>query len=374
MRHTNAEILDRLSDHARRLRVGQKLPADDPLPFDKIQQVRNDLLFLLETPGITLEQVSRAMGKGYSTVVLHAFKAATDRHALGDIDRVTRGVNQFLETLARRNEAKLPEGFVETEVARRMLTVIERTAQLGSIGLIYSDAGRGKSMTLEAASMIWPGSILVRVRHTTRTPSGLAKHLANLLRLPNIRTTQQAQDRLIDALSGTGRLMLIDEAHQLKHEALEFLRDLHDECGNLPIVLCGTIKSAEATADTDLFMGQFASRIALRYDLGEELRGGSGDGDPKPIHTVDEIRRLYESDKVRFTDEGRLLLTKIANLPGLGGLRLCAKIVQVAAAAAGGDPIDAELIRRVCRGLHGKAFAADMLERSVERSKVVLVA
>ena len=45
--------------------------------------------------------------------------------------------------------------------------------------------------------------------------------------------------------------------------------------------------------------------------------------------------QLYESDKVKFTDDGRLLLTKIDNLPGLGGLRLCAKIARVATASPG---------------------------------------
>lgn len=369
MSTSTAEILDRLSDQARRLRVGHKLPADNPLPWEKIDQVRSDLVFLLEQPGVTMEQIARAMGRGFSPATLRTFRDATGREALGDIDRVARGVNQFLETLARRNESRRPEGFVETEVARRMLTVIERTAQLASIGLIYSDAGRGKSMTLEAASMIHPGAILVRVRHTTRSPAGLAKHLAAMLQLNRVRNVQHAEDRLIETLRGTGRLLLIDEAHQLKHQALELLRDLHDEAG-VPIVLAGTVKIAEATADTDLFYGQFSSRVALRYDVTEDLHGGSGGGDPKPLHTVDEIRRLYESDKVRFTDEGRRMLAKIANLPGLGGLRLCAKIVQVATAAAGGELVDAELIRRVCRGLHGRAFAVDQLERAVKRSKV----
>jgi hypothetical protein len=55
-----------------------------------------------------------------------------------------------------------------------MLVVISKAIELASIGVIYSDAGRGKSMTLRAAARIFPGSILLRIRHHTRSPAGLS--------------------------------------------------------------------------------------------------------------------------------------------------------------------------------------------------------
>lgn len=130
------------------------------------------------------------------------------------------------------------------------------------------------------------------------------------------------------------------------------------------------MKINEAVTDNDLFFGQLSSRVAMRYDLTEDLRGGLGGGSPKPLHSVDEIRRLYETSKVRFTDEGRLLLTKIANIPGLGGLRLCTKLVEVARPLARGEAIDAALLLKIIRGMHGLAHAADRIERAIERSLI----
>lgn len=368
-RTTTAEILELLGNEARRMRVGQKLPDQDPLPFEAIARVRDDFAFLLEQPGVTLDKVSRAMGRGYGVAVLSTFKRAQSRDALGDIDRVTRGVNRFIEGLALRGDVPRPEGFVETEVARRMLTVIERTAQLGAIGLIFSDAGRGKTITLQAASMLHTGSILVRIRRATRTPSGMAKHLAEAMRLRNAHTTRQAESRLVEALSGTRRLLLIDEAHQLNHDGLEFIRDIHDEA-HVPVVLAGTMRIAEACDDQSEFFGQMSSRIAIRYDVTEDLRGGAGGGDPKPLHSIAEIVRMFESDKLKLTDDGRDAIARIANTPGIGGLRLCQRILQVAAAAADGEPIGAALIEKVMRGLHGREFATSRIGRAVERSKV----
>jgi len=369
---SSREILEKLQNDARRLRIGQRLPTGDgELPWELIKRVQDDFCFLLSQPDVTMEQVAEAMGPGYSRGTLSRFKNMTSRqNSVGDLDRVTRGINQFMETIARRRQSAMPHGFVETDVARRILVVIAKTIDICSIGVITGDAGRGKSLTLQAAAAIHPGSILIRVLHSTRGPAGFIKHLADVLHLREARSSHRGQLRVIEKLRGSGRALLIDEAHQLKAETLELLRDIHDECG-VPIILIGTMKISEAVSDGDLFFGQLTSRVSLRYDITEDLRGVGGD-DPRPLHTVDEIRKLYESDKVRFTDEGRLLLTRIANLPGLGGLRLVTKIVQIAAPIAGGEPIDAKLILQIIRTSHGRTYAIGRVERAIEQSQLAV--
>jgi DNA transposition AAA+ family ATPase len=46
------------------------------------------------------------------------------------------------------------------------------------------------------------------------------------------------KEGIIDELRDSGRLIIIDEANQLNHKALEAIRVLHDK-GNLGIVLAG---------------------------------------------------------------------------------------------------------------------------------------
>jgi len=365
------DLLGRIAREARRLRVGQKLPPSGPLTWEQVAAVRDDFNFMLDQPGVTLDMIAKAMGPGFSRGPLSRFRnLESPGESSLDVDRVARGVNAFMETLARRRETRRPEGWVPTRVAERMLLVIARTIELASIGLIYSDAGRGKSMTLAAASMIHPGSILLRVRQSTRRPLGLARALGGQLNLPLTDNLTTLQGRIVGALSGSGRALLVDEAHRLSPDALELLRDLHDECG-VPIVLVGTVRIAEAVADHERFFGQFTSRIALRYDATADLRDAGtsgGDGGGRPLHTVEEIRQLYERDKVRLTDEGRVLLTKIANLPGLGGLRLCGRIVQVAASAGPEGPIDAKLILEVVRAFQGEAFGVGVVQHALDAS------
>jgi len=307
-------------------------------------------------------------------MLLYAFLRADSPEALPQYSqRLARQLNQFVETDARRKTVARPGGWVETDIARRMLLVIAKTIELSSIGLIYSDAGRGKSLTLQAAAAIFPGSILVRIVSGATSPYGVASLLHSAAGVKGGKTCamQQLVLRLIDHLRDSGRAILIDEAHRLKPEALEVIRDVHDECG-IPFILAGTHRVNEMCSDVDLFFGQFTSRIALRYDVTEPARQSSN-GSPcpsttarHPLHSVDEIRRMYESDKVRFTADGLDFLTSMANTLGLGGLRLCTKLVMVAvqvAAAECATAIDAKLIRRVMRRLHGSDYTGHQIER-----------
>ena len=355
------------------MRVGQKLPEQGPVPWELIERVREDLDFMVSQPGITAKMVMAATD--ISKTRYCRFGRATSREDFkGDIDRVTRQLNTFLETVARRNQAKLPDGFVRTQVAERMLTIIGKTIELMAIGVIYADAGRGKSVTLEAATQLYAGSVLIRVRQHTRTPTGLAKAIGGALQVRGLRDGFSAASNVIQTLKGTGRCLLIDEAHQLKHESFELLRDIHDEAG-VPIILAGTIKLNDSVSDHDMFFGQMSSRIALRYNVTEGLtdQGGPGSSGPggKPLHSVSEIVQLYERGKVRLTGDGRMFLTRLANLPGLGGLRLCAKVVQVAWSAAmgeGKEAIDAELLLKVVRAMNDQAFAVHTIEPAMQAS------
>lgn len=364
-----SELIEELAREARQLKVGQKLPENDPLPWEKIEAVRGDFDFLVRQKGITIQRIAEALGPGFGRGPLSRFRNIQKREDYpGDVDKMARALNSFHETLVRRKQSKRPAGFVETDVARRILLVCSKTIELCGIGLVYGDAGRGKSMTLKAAQQIHAGSVLIRVMQSSRRPRGFAMQLGDALNLRGLSNTHRAEAKIVEALQGTGRAIMVDEAHQLHPDALEMVRDLHDQAG-VPVILAGTVRLNEAVSDTAQFFGQFSSRVALRYDITEEARGGGGGGDPKPLHTTADIKQLYESDKVRFTDDGRLLLAKLANIPGLGGLRLCTKVVQVAQSLAKGEPIDAELLLRVLRTLHGKENGAHV-QQAVEQCPV----
>jgi hypothetical protein len=81
-------------------------------------------------------------------------------------------------------------------------------------------------------------------------------------------STARTERRIINALKGTERLLLIDEAHSLAVRSLNVIRDIHDEA-KVPIVLAGTIDLRKRTNDSTIFFGQFTSRMVARCDVSE---------------------------------------------------------------------------------------------------------
>lgn len=363
--------------------MARMLPPDGtPIPWDTIQSIIAAFRKLREETGMSLQVCARKLGEGFSVSVLSTFSSLTRcEDFVGDLDRVARGINRFVETEVLRREIPPPAGYVETEVARRMLTLIRHTIRMRSIGLIYSDAGRGKTMTLEAALAIHPGAVLIRVLRSTRRANPLCRHLAQALKLPAAGRAGDVEARVIQALRGTDRLLMIDEAHQLEMDGLELLRDLYDEC-RMPLVLAGTHQISDKVSDATAFFGQFNRRIGMRYDVTEPLRGGNGDNGsdsaPRPLHSVEEIRSMFERDKFRLADDAAVMLARIANSLGQGGLGIPARICEVALgvvkpdAASGVRTLTARLIQQIYRQLHGRTYAARGLESAIADLRVAI--
>ncbi len=346
------------------------LPEGELTP-EWIERVQGDFKAFRDRHGLTLPQIARSMGEPYTEQVLAKFEFMhrNNTRDLANRDSITRAVNNYIDQYERGQAVPRPNGFIETRVATRMLAVIAKTIDVQGIGIIFADAGRGKTMTLEAAAQIYRNAILWRVRRTTRTAGGLMRQLASHLAIGQ-GSLFATQSKIINALTGSDRPLLIDEAHQLQIGAIELLRDLHDEC-HIPIILAGTAAINDACSDSSVFFGQMNRRIVARFDVTEEARNSNRS---RPLHTADEIRRMWEGQKLRLTSDGANLLTDLANGLGLGGLGIVKQVLLLAGTLSIDKPIDAKLVRQILRTMHGRTEAARYIERISTPSHVVGVA
>jgi DNA transposition AAA+ family ATPase len=353
MAERERSILDQIEQDARIMRRARMLPTDRPLTKEELDQVARDVRKWLKESGRSAQSVSRALGKGFSPATISNFLNGMER---GDHEKTARALNEYMERETRAGEAKRPQGFVETSVAKRMLVVVRTAVETKSIGLVVGPAGMGKTLTAKAAASIYTGSIYLRVTQSERRNTGLIASLARMLGVPARGTISITHRLVIEHLSGTGRPLLIDEAHALQASAIDALRDIHDEA-EVPIVLWGTHDVRRKVNDTEAWYGQLNSRIVATCDLGELANPPRGGG--APLFTVEEIQRLFTSDKLKLTGDGAAFLHELACIPGLGGLRICAKIMDVAMRmpkirAAG--RVGADQIRAICKQMHGQAY------------------
>ncbi len=108
------------------------------------------------------------------------------------------------------------------------------------MGLFYGNAGRGKSLIIEKLA-IDEGAALVRTLGSW-TPKQMMIDICESLEIEDTGTTSTLQHRIIDELTLSKRILIIDEVDTLfmngKKQLLLMLRDVHD-MAKTPIILTG---------------------------------------------------------------------------------------------------------------------------------------
>lgn len=122
--------------------------------------------------------------------------------------------------------------------AMRELSKLPRDME--KMGLFYGNAGRGKSLIIDKLA-IDEGAALVRTLGSW-TPKQMMIDICESLEIEDTGTTSTLQHRIIDELTLSKRILIIDEVDTLfmngKKQLLLMLRDIHD-MAKTPIILTG---------------------------------------------------------------------------------------------------------------------------------------
>lgn len=316
------------------------LPEDGALTDDQIAEVTDALKVYIAKHGITQREIARQIGgidgKKETTISQVLSGKYGARVTSETRDKHVRELCNWMEVDARRRATLSDRKYVETGVATVIMTLAEQAVAGQFMAVGYGPTGIGKTRVAHALRERYPAAIYLRVSTGDTRHNAMRARLAVELSVRDPRAFGRDRRRptydemVFNALRDSGRLLVIDEAHRLANSALEFLRDVHDEC-HVPILLLATkdlMQRLENDKDED--HGQLFSRIALFVDIvgdADRVPGGK-----KPLFTIPEIKRLYESDKVRLTPDAQRYLQSVANMLGHGSLRRCDWIVKWAIA------------------------------------------
>lgn len=227
-----------------------------------VADVRQRALEAIASGRLSQAAIAKSIGKSASTVSMWL----RGQYG-GDAEAIAAQIADMLGLEAERDvqRAELPQGFQETSVARRVMSLLQRCRVACDFGLVVGDVGLGKTMAIEEYQRRHPSVIVLRARAAARNLVPWSRALAQAVGVTAPGEPSRALDEIIKALSNTGRMLVIDEAQRLGDPALETLRDIHDEAG-VGVVLSGNQGIHTMVAGSP----QRRSRVGAQLDLRPE--------------------------------------------------------------------------------------------------------
>jgi DNA transposition AAA+ family ATPase len=224
---------------------------------DLQQELRN----LMEELGLSQAMVARALG--YSSTTLSQWLSITYK---GNVAKFDEAVKSFLQRQKERSKNRKKEiEFVMTSTATRLFEVA-RTCHLdGEIGVAYGEAGVGKTVASKVYATRNSDVIFVEadLGYTARS---LFTDLHYRIGLDGTGTVHDMFEDVVVKLSGSGRLIIVDEAEHLPYCALELLRRVYDKAG-IGILLVGMPRLVHNLRGKKGEYAQLYSRVGIAANL-----------------------------------------------------------------------------------------------------------
>jgi len=287
-------------------------------------------------------------------------------------DKVLRGIDRWIGLFEARAKAPGTPGFVKSEVARSIMGAARMIAECQVIGIIVADPGIGKTMTLEAIVGQIPGSLIVTINDGTSTVAWFFRELASILNTDAKTSRSENRRAIVKRLNGTGRLLMIDEAHLIDKSLANAIRQLHDST-KCPIALVGQrslLKRMETWRGDYSVGANFCSRVLFRADVQDLAHRNPG----HPLYSVEEIRRVFAQSRVRLAPGADRWLCALANIVEVGAMRAAVTAKRFAEILATrsknpGRVITVELLERAIKHMALGVDAEVILGKVQERQR-----
>jgi DNA transposition AAA+ family ATPase len=286
-------------------------------PSDNPRSLRELLLAAREEDGLTITKMSQQIG--YSTSVLSQYLTGIYP---GDTDRFERRAADWLR--ARDRKKRIGVKLIESEATRTVMAALETIRRTNDVGVIYGDAGIGKTSGIALYLEENPTCVEISLSRWARNDAQIERLIFGAMDSGAWKGNTPRAEFIVSKLRGSNRLLIVDNAHKATAAGLEWLFDLHDET-RIPIALVGNEEVIRPIQAND----QRFSRVGLKQPVTVSK--------PRAL-----VKHLVQSVAPQFLGQVETLLEQVAEQHGrfravTKGLSLSATLAE----AGGLDPISA---------------------------------
>jgi DNA transposition AAA+ family ATPase len=298
--------------------------ADGEYPAQRIARLQKAVGTLIKSAGWSNAEASRRSDISAATFS-EWLRGTYKGNYMAIADKIERWL--VVEETAMENKAAMliDPGYVETSLTKQVVTALHYAQNGPSMVLITMGSGLGKTMAMRWYASNRPHAHRVVIEPLEGKPNTALRKIAGILGLTQIKTNSELTARVAERLrrdGGRQPLLMIDEAQNLRDDAVNQLRFLLDEAG-CGLALAGNedLMTRYGLSATREGFGQIHRRVGMRIHV-----------KTAPANDVDVILNAYQvhDEKVR-----RLAHQIAARAGGIGQAVDTLKLASTLAYGAG---------------------------------------
>lgn len=217
---------------------------------------------VLESSGISQNSLAKSIGVSPSAISQYLKDAYK-----GDVPALEVRLREFLSIHTEREATAAPTSsqVVETRSMLEICAVLRRATLDRDMTMATGESGIGKTTALREYHRRNPTTILIEA-DPGYTARALSVELCEQLGLDTRGTIHDLLKRMISKLSGSGRLIIIDEAEHLPLRCLELIRRVHDKA-EVAVALVGMPRLKTNLQGDPNYFAQLYKRIGFHRPL-----------------------------------------------------------------------------------------------------------
>lgn len=243
----------------------QSLPPNEPVTCNEVLRQRFRELRENDNAHYSNSKLAKRLGYSDASIISQWLNDEGCKYA-GDVGKLEARATELLRSIETRRVSGIET--VAKGIYADLRAALDYIQTTGGVGAVYAESGEGKTRGLELYLIENPRAVLFHVRSWTRDMGSIVGALFAAVGSRGYDPRTKRESFLVNKLRGSDRLLVVDDAHKLTAQALQWLYDFGDESG-CPLALVGT-PELERKVNAD---GQRASRTGIAWELACERRG-----------------------------------------------------------------------------------------------------
>ena len=183
--------------------------------------------------GVNMGTVGLAMGYKSGAAVVSAYLSGTYK---GRVDTLEARLEEYFRNVEARTEQDskladipMPKEYVKLSISERVFTSIRLAHMRGSIVAVVGDSGIGKTKAALEYNSVYPSSsYYLEATPVNGNLRSFLRALSAEMGLPDGGSNLDLENRIKEHLLGMNKVLIIDEAQNLKFTTMEMLKSWSD--------------------------------------------------------------------------------------------------------------------------------------------------